>query len=126
MRRLSNAQEADSEKNELNTRILKLEERVHEATKSLPSSPLDVLPPAKRGMYGQMIELIYECSTNRVAAKSLVDRILEKIALGDDASTGPSAKSLKKINDKARAPAKTTGAKKRNARAKARKVRRSA
>jgi len=30
-------------------------------------------------MYEQFFELIYECSVNRVAAKSLIDRILLKI-----------------------------------------------
>jgi len=44
------------------------------------SSPLARLTPAKRAMYQQMFALIYECSTNRAAAKSLVDRILLKIA----------------------------------------------
>jgi hypothetical protein len=33
-------------------------------------------------MYGQMFDLIYDCSSNRVAAKALVDRILEKIVVG--------------------------------------------
>jgi molecular chaperone HtpG len=43
-------------------------------------SPLDRLPLAQRGMYKHFIELIYECSTNRAAAKALVDRILLRIA----------------------------------------------
>ncbi|MEA2906622.1 MAG: hypothetical protein QOI12_4009 [Alphaproteobacteria bacterium] len=126
MRRLANAQEVDSEKDKLGTRILKIEERVREATRSLPSSPLDVLPPAKRGMYGQMIELIYECSTNRVAAKSLVDRILEKIALSDEANTGTSAKSLKRSkNSPVTVPRNSkTRAKKRGARETGQKARR--
>jgi hypothetical protein len=42
-------------------------------------SPLGDLPPAKRKMYEHLFSLIYECSTNRVAAKSLVDRIIEKV-----------------------------------------------
>jgi hypothetical protein len=43
-------------------------------------SPLARLSPRKRAMYEHMFALIYECSTNRVAAKSLVDRILLKVA----------------------------------------------
>jgi hypothetical protein len=43
------------------------------------SSPLASLPPAKRKMYEHLFSLIYECSTNRIAAKALVDRILHKI-----------------------------------------------
>ncbi|WP_288415419.1 ATP-binding protein [uncultured Novosphingobium sp.] len=46
---------------------------------SQPESPLDVLPPAKRKSYQEMVDLIYECSVNRVAAKSLIDRILDKL-----------------------------------------------
>src|SRR5262249_33033923 len=93
-------------KGKLETRISKLEERVRSVTREAPSSPLDVLPPAKRGMYGQMIELIYECSTNRVAAKSLVDRILETIALSDDAHSAPSSSITKKRENKKRAATK--------------------
>lgn len=46
---------------------------------SLENSPLADLPKAKRKMYEHFFSLIYECSANRVAAKSLVDRILEKV-----------------------------------------------
>lgn len=42
-------------------------------------SPLDALPAAKRKSYQEMVDLIYECSANQVAAKSLVDRILDKL-----------------------------------------------
>ncbi|WP_072377285.1 ATP-binding protein [Hyphomicrobium sp. NDB2Meth4] len=45
----------------------------------LEESPLADLPTAKRRMYEQMFALIYECSTNRIAAKSLIDRILQKV-----------------------------------------------
>lgn len=123
MRRLTNAREVEAEKDKLETRISKLEERVRSVTREAPSSPLDVLPPAKRGMYGQMIELIYECSTNRVAAKSLVDRILEKIAVSDDANSAPSRKITKKRGNKKRMSAGAT-AKTRRARAGGRHARR--
>lgn len=42
------------------------------------ASPLDRLPPARRAFYEEMFSLIYECSANRSAAKSLVDRIMAK------------------------------------------------
>jgi len=41
--------------------------------------PLARLPPAKRKMYEHLFALIYECSANQPAAKSLIDRILLKI-----------------------------------------------
>ena len=44
------------------------------------ASPLSRLPPDKRTMYEHLFGLIYDCSTNRSAAKALVDRILLKIA----------------------------------------------
>jgi molecular chaperone HtpG len=42
-------------------------------------SPLARLPANKRTMYEHLFTLVYECSTNRSAAKALIDRILHKI-----------------------------------------------
>ena len=42
-------------------------------------SPLARLAGSKRRAYEKFFELIYECSTNRVAAKALIDRILLRI-----------------------------------------------
>lgn len=42
-------------------------------------SPLAHLSERKRRSYEHFFELIYECSVNRVAAKSLIDRILMRI-----------------------------------------------
>lgn len=44
-----------------------------------PTGPLAHLTPAKRKMYEHLFGLIYECSTNQLAAKALIDRILRKI-----------------------------------------------
>ncbi len=41
--------------------------------------PLDSLPKRKRAVYREVIDLVYECSTNRIAAKSLVDRIVARL-----------------------------------------------
>ncbi|MGX5851504.1 ATP-binding protein [Mesorhizobium sp. PL10] len=43
------------------------------------ASPLKRLPEEKRKTFEQFFELIYECSANRIAAKSLIDRILLKL-----------------------------------------------
>lgn len=43
-------------------------------------SPLDRLSPERRAWYEEMFSLIYECSVNRSAAKSLVDRMMSKIS----------------------------------------------
>lgn len=53
--------------------------------------PLDALPAAERSRYREMIDLIYECSANRVAAKALVDRIMAKVVTGLTASQGDAA-----------------------------------
>ena len=42
-------------------------------------SPLMRLPSVKRVMYEELFAMIYECSTNRMAAKALIDRILLKL-----------------------------------------------
>ena len=49
-----------------------------EADVSVPV-PLARMDPDTRAMYEQIFALIYECSTNRAAAKALVERILDKL-----------------------------------------------
>ena len=44
------------------------------------TSPLERLSPERRALYEEMFSLVYECSANRSAAKSLVDRMMSKIA----------------------------------------------
>ncbi|MDE2839834.1 MAG: ATP-binding protein [Chloroflexota bacterium] len=48
--------------------------------KVLTASPLARLSDRERRNYERFFELVYQCSTNRVAAKSLIDRILMRIA----------------------------------------------
>lgn len=55
----------------------KLSSLLNEETVS--ASPLARFPSRKRRIYERFFELIYECSTNRVAAKALIDRILMRI-----------------------------------------------
>lgn len=43
------------------------------------NSPLDRLSSDRRAFYEEMFSMIYECSVNRSAAKSLVDRIMSKV-----------------------------------------------
>lgn len=45
-----------------------------------PASPLDRLPPERRAFFEEMFALIYQNAQNRSAAKSMVDRIMSKIA----------------------------------------------
>jgi molecular chaperone HtpG len=66
--------------NELRPRIDELRTEVQSAmAESSDASPLSRLPAQQRDMYEHFFGLIYECSTNRSAAKALIDRILLKI-----------------------------------------------
>ncbi|WP_326522950.1 ATP-binding protein [Sphingomonas sp.] len=44
------------------------------------ADPLDMVPKGERATYRKVFELIYECSANRVAAKALVDRMIQRLA----------------------------------------------
>lgn len=44
------------------------------------SDPLEMINPSERETYRLLFDLIYECSVNRVAAKSLVDKIITRLA----------------------------------------------
>jgi molecular chaperone HtpG len=61
-------------------RVRAVKARLNEAVgMATERSPLADLAPAKRKMYEHLFALVYECSANRVAAKSLVDRIIQKV-----------------------------------------------
>ena len=45
------------------------------------AKPLASIPAQKRRTYEHLFGLIYECSTNQVVAKSLVDKLLSKLAI---------------------------------------------
>ena len=38
------------------------------------------LPASKRATYKEVFDLIYDCSVNQVAAKSLIDRMLDRLS----------------------------------------------
>jgi molecular chaperone HtpG len=70
----------DCEHSQLEARITAVRAELQRLmNEPLTSSPLGHLPVAKRKMYEHLFGLVYECSTNRVAAKALVDRILIKL-----------------------------------------------
>lgn len=64
----------------LKPKVRELREELDRVAARRPvESPLARLPAEKRKMYEHLFELVYECSTNRVAAKALIDRILLKV-----------------------------------------------
>ncbi|MFD2262825.1 ATP-binding protein [Lacibacterium aquatile] len=46
---------------------------------TLKTSPLSKMTATDRSMYERLFSLVYECSANRIAAKSLVDRMIIKL-----------------------------------------------
>lgn len=60
-----------------------LEERLASAkVAASDAGALSVIPEDERAAVQKMIKLIYDCSPNRLAAKSLVDRILARLGEG--------------------------------------------
>lgn len=64
----------------MSSRIADVETELERLSDGTPIDPLGMLAEAERETYRQVLGLIYECSANRVAAKSLVDRIIQRLA----------------------------------------------
>jgi molecular chaperone HtpG len=75
----------DSHRAAIEEHYSKLEERLEKIENEGNESPnaLNCIPENERPVFQKMIALIYECSTNRVAAKALVDRILARLGALD-------------------------------------------
>ncbi|CAO3376372.1 ATP-binding protein [Azospirillum argentinense] len=71
----------ETDRTDLTQRYSQLEERLTKASaaSSGGTDALGALPEGERAVVQRMISLIYECSANRVAAKSLVDRMLARL-----------------------------------------------
>ena len=61
-------------------RIEDIESHIDRVSGGVVADPLDMISDDKRDAYRQVFGLIYECSVNRVAAKSLIDKIIQKLA----------------------------------------------
>ena len=70
----------DDERRALRSRLASIEKTVDAPTKKVEGNILDGLPQRKRAIYKQVFDLIYECSVNQVAAKSLIDRMLARLS----------------------------------------------
>jgi hypothetical protein len=69
----------DVDKNEMRARADELDGRIKGITNRAAHSDIfQTLSRNKRAAYREVFDLIYECSVNRIAAKSLVDRILAR------------------------------------------------
>ncbi|BDU70852.1 ATP-binding protein [Mesoterricola silvestris] len=81
IRKVADAQVlCEEDRSLLAERHQELESRLKKAKKvTSEAGPLAELPKKERETIQRMISLIYECSVNRVAAKTLVDRIMARI-----------------------------------------------
>ena len=71
----------DKDRADLEVRAAELERLVDKLSNSAnPDDPLLTLPKSKQAIYREIFDLIYECSTNRITAKSLIDRALIRIS----------------------------------------------
>lgn len=74
---------AEAKRDALNKQVSTLSRRLTMAEKKVQTSDAYAhLPEGEREIVTRMMGLIYECSTNRLAAKALVDRILARLGEG--------------------------------------------
>ena len=70
----------DDERRALRSRLTSIKKAVDAYTKKIEGNILDGLSHRERATYMQIFDLIYECSVNQVAAKSLIDRMLDRLS----------------------------------------------
>ena len=70
----------DDDRSALRGRLASIEKSVDAHTTKIDGDILESLPAGKRVAYKEVFDLIYECSVNQVAAKSLVDRMLDRLS----------------------------------------------
>ena len=70
----------EQERGALRRQLRKIEKEVDSQTTKAEGDVLDSLPKHKRATYKEVIDLIYDCSVNQVAAKSLIDRMLDRLS----------------------------------------------
>ncbi len=70
----------DDDRGALRGRLASIENAVDTHTTKVDGDILEYLPSPKRATYKEVFDLIYVCSLNRVAAKCLVDRILDRLS----------------------------------------------
>src|SRR5581483_6474732 len=81
MERITNRNTLDNQtKLELTSTLVSLRNSLTEIIDTLPTNnPLAHFPVGKRRAYEKIIGLIYECSSNQMVAKTLVDKVIAKL-----------------------------------------------
>ena len=70
----------EQERLTLRNRLIEVENAVDAHSNKLVGDIFDNLPNNKQSAYKEVFDLIYDCSVNQVAAKSLVDRMLDRLS----------------------------------------------
>lgn len=70
----------DEDRKVLRAQLRKIEKDVDALTTKTSGDIVDSLPERKRATYKEVFDLIYDCSVNQVAAKSLIDRMLDRLS----------------------------------------------
>lgn len=70
----------DEDRRRLRSQLRKIEKAVDACTAKAAGDVFENLPQRKRSTYKEVFDLIYDCSVNQVAAKSLIDRMLDRLS----------------------------------------------
>lgn len=70
----------DGERGALRGQLREIEEAANAYTSKAEGDILENLPEQSRVAYKEIFDLIYDCSVNQVAAKSLIDRMLDRLS----------------------------------------------
>lgn len=70
----------DKDRRAMRGRLASIEKAVDAQTTKAEGDIFESLPASKRATYKEVFDLIYDCSVNQVAAKSLIDRLLERLS----------------------------------------------
>ena len=70
----------DEDRHALRSRLTSIEKSVDVHATKAEGDIFGSLPTRKRATYKEVFDLIYDCSVNQVAAKSLIDRMLDRLS----------------------------------------------
>lgn len=70
----------DEERSALRSQLREIEKAVDAHTTKIEGDIFERVPASKRATYKEVFDLIYDCSVNQVAAKSLIDRMLDRLS----------------------------------------------
>ena len=70
----------EEDRRRLRNQLREIKKAVNAHTAKTEGSTFDNLPARKREVYNEVFDLVYDCSANQVAAKCLVDRMLDRLS----------------------------------------------